>query len=638
MTGQSRVLARVERCEKDVKIVWDPLPGPVLVEWPSKELSALDTLGNLGAGKTARRLRLIDCQSVTSQTGRLKNLHFKTFSLEDTIEQLQKYCVVSYAAQDIADTFEKNPKANSRNAPQAAPYTIWVLDDNGPPIHINTNLLKLVCEAAIALEASFIWLEPLCVNINDEEDNNWKWGCAHRIFSRAAGCIVLPAGLEELYRAENGSGYFYDPRSLPEMVYLKTDRVMVLHEREHRANEVTRVPAGLKRLLQADHGPDLNRVPWKTLAVEHEHEPASPAISYLVIFLCNISSKRLNDPARQRPVPDQETIGALLALMSNKAASKTDKGRVAGPKEMAILRCAVERTGCMMSTARPLPKRRAEQGQEWHHRSPAQGGSESKSDRKTGQEEPSDEAAYKSRYCTFLHALCAALCFEESDPAWTPPLLDIDRAKDHRDTPGRVAFLRHIHNHYSRSGNTLFWLGLLAVIGPASFTEKEKRGEELAILRKILVTTNLLDEQWVWSMDTDSIESTLEVPGEGENGAIALSLQARAGMLLEVNNDLTQLKDTTIPTRKFVVVPKNVEQDWVVYIGKQKPTNPRLREDNSNAPRPLHIGVYVRLADVGKGGGMNPPGVSTIVSRFKLSDEVARKTKSWGKHRFTISF
>ncbi|CAE6486144.1 unnamed protein product [Rhizoctonia solani] len=98
---------------------------------------------------------------------------------------IKEYTVISYiwngVKAHIQDTFEI-----ARGKKQA------------PPNPISIPILQDACRAAKIRGTNLLWLDALCIDMSNTEDNSWQVKHMFEIYQNSALCIVFPAGLWRL--------------------------------------------------------------------------------------------------------------------------------------------------------------------------------------------------------------------------------------------------------------------------------------------------------------------------------------------------------------------------------------------------------------------------------------------------------
>ncbi|KAI0671278.1 hypothetical protein C8Q78DRAFT_850242 [Trametes maxima] len=97
---------------------------------------------------------------------------------------------------------------------------------------ISSDILKLICNAALSKKAQYLWLDLLCIDQNQSSRKDINWHKAHMqyLFGHSKLCLVLPGGIVATPLALNEcSAYFYRVWPLLEILSADCEHVFLVH-------------------------------------------------------------------------------------------------------------------------------------------------------------------------------------------------------------------------------------------------------------------------------------------------------------------------------------------------------------------------------------------------------------------------
>ncbi|EIW52303.1 uncharacterized protein TRAVEDRAFT_24536 [Trametes versicolor FP-101664 SS1] len=142
----------------------------------------------------------------------------------DVVQSLPRYCALSYA--DNKPSTPASPNDNEHTK-----FGRWITLA-GPAQSISINMQVLEDAARAAYEHTktwWLWVDALCIMLDDEGDVRWHLENRSQIFSNADFCLVLLAGLGKHASIEKRTDYFSAYQTLLDVVCPKPEDVVVLH-------------------------------------------------------------------------------------------------------------------------------------------------------------------------------------------------------------------------------------------------------------------------------------------------------------------------------------------------------------------------------------------------------------------------
>lgn len=139
-------------------------------------------------------------------------------------QDLPDYCALSYAENQASI-----PASEDNTEPKQSAGLLTLV---GPTRSISINM-EVIEDAAWAAykrgRVAWLWLDTLCVMLDDEDDLHWHQEHRPQLYSNAESCIVLLAGLGRHGLIQETTGYFSTYRTLLDIVCPEPADVMVLH-------------------------------------------------------------------------------------------------------------------------------------------------------------------------------------------------------------------------------------------------------------------------------------------------------------------------------------------------------------------------------------------------------------------------
>ncbi|KAK7056638.1 hypothetical protein VNI00_002355 [Paramarasmius palmivorus] len=192
----------IKHCQKKfqahlcpIQIYKEPLSSPTL---SNITLHVMDSA-------TPERYRLVDCLELCKGT---------TLCIQEFIH----FPLVPYAA--VSYVWRGNSVSEGYNA---AEFSVTGAEEADP---IGVDVLHDACTAALALGASHLWIDRLCIMQTSKLDKNWQIREMYHMYKSCKACIVLPGGLRRLVSLGEETGWIHRGWTLQEALAPHAVRVL----------------------------------------------------------------------------------------------------------------------------------------------------------------------------------------------------------------------------------------------------------------------------------------------------------------------------------------------------------------------------------------------------------------------------